>query len=159
MPASTCTSPRPPPRPCSGGWGSRAARRRSRTRSHRQPGTASPRRGSPARPTRRRTSSRDPSGKNRRGLAQDQVLLLQPFHLPPQPLHLRLLGLALGQCLGRPGRQVLSWPVLKPSSVATSDNPLPPSSSRLTACALNSAVNRRRLRLSAISSSWGVRVR
>jgi hypothetical protein len=55
-------------------------------------------------------------------------------------------------------RRVLSWPVLSPSSVATSDR-LRPSSSRLTACALNSAVNRRRVRLSAIPSSWSTWVR
>src|SRR3712207_7174102 len=34
-------------------------------------------------------------------------------------------------------RQVLSCPVLKPSSVATSDSPRPSSSSRFTACALD----------------------
>jgi hypothetical protein len=51
-------------------------------------------------------------------------------------------------------RQVLSWPVLSPSSVATS-NRLRPSSTRLTACTLHSGVNRRRVRLSAIAFSWG----
>ena len=44
------------------------------------------------------------------------------------------------------------------SSVAISESGLPPSSSRLTACALNSAVNRRRVRLSAILPSSGARV-
>src|SRR3954463_1060898 len=56
-------------------------------------------------------------------------------------------------------RHPLSWPGLRPSSVATSPSPLPPSSRRLTACALNSAVNRRRVRFSAILPSWGDRVR
>src|SRR3712207_3234088 len=51
-------------------------------------------------------------------------------------------------------RQVLSCPVLSPSSVATSDSPLPPSSSRLTACALNSLVKLRRVRFSAMVPSW-----
>ena len=55
-------------------------------------------------------------------------------------------------------RHVLSWPVLSPSSVATSDSPRPPSSSRLTASVLNSAVNRRRVRFSAMLPSKGARV-
>src|SRR3954471_13453234 len=50
-------------------------------------------------------------------------------------------------------RHALSWPGLSPSSVATSPSPLPPSSSRLTASALNSVVNRRRFCLSAILPS------
>src|SRR5215213_5097586 len=50
-------------------------------------------------------------------------------------------------------RQVLSWPVLRPNSVATSDSPRPPSTTRLTACALKAAVNRRRVCFSAIPSS------
>src|SRR3954468_3098698 len=56
-------------------------------------------------------------------------------------------------------RHPLSCPGLSPSSVATSVSPLPPSSSRLTASALNSAVNRRRVLFSTILPSWGVRVR
>src|SRR3954463_10958902 len=52
-------------------------------------------------------------------------------------------------------RQWLSCPVPMQSSVATSDSPLPPSSSRFTACALNSLVKLRRVRLSAILPSWG----
>src|SRR4051812_49379137 len=52
-------------------------------------------------------------------------------------------------------RHWLSCPVPMPSSVATSDSPLPPSSSRFTACALNSLVKLRRVRLSAILPSWG----
>src|SRR5436305_889127 len=50
-------------------------------------------------------------------------------------------------------RHALSWPGLSPSSVATSPSPLPPSSSRLTASALNSVVNRRRFCLSPILPS------
>src|SRR4051794_13780156 len=50
-------------------------------------------------------------------------------------------------------RHALSWPGLSPGSVATSPSPLPPPSSRLTASALNSAVNRRRVRFSAILPS------
>ena len=46
-----------------------------------------------------------------------------------------------------------------PSSVATSPSPLPPSSRRLTASALNSAVNRRRVRFSAIHLSCRDQVR
>src|SRR3954462_6124992 len=42
-------------------------------------------------------------------------------------------------------RHWLSCPVPMPSSVATSDSPLPPSSSRFTACALNSLVKLRRV--------------
>jgi hypothetical protein len=42
--------------------------------------------------------------------------------------------------------ELLSWPVLNPNSGATSDSPRPPPNSRFTACALNSAVNRRRMR-------------
>src|SRR3954462_6070454 len=53
------------------------------------------------------------------------------------------------------GEAQLSCPVPMPSSVATSDSPLPPSSSRFTACALNSLVKLRRVRLSAILPSWG----
>src|SRR3954451_9449231 len=53
--------------------------------------------------------TRSPWRKSRR-LAQDQVLLLQPFVLASEALHLRLLGLALGQSLGRSSRQVLSAP-------------------------------------------------
>src|SRR3954447_25914525 len=52
-------------------------------------------------------------------------------------------------------RHWLSCPVPMPSSVATSNSPLPPSSSRFTACALNSLVKLRRVRLSAILPSWG----
>jgi len=108
---------------------------------------------------------------------QDLVFLLEAFVFASEPLHLRLLGLALGQRLSRSGcemlgapraelasasadpaarcsvRHVLSWPVLSPSSVATSETLRPPST-RLTACALNSGVNRRRMRLSAVASSW-----
>src|SRR4051794_14601259 len=56
-------------------------------------------------------------------------------------------------------RHWLSCPVPMPSSVATSDSPLPPSSSRFTACPLNSLVKLRRVRLSAILPSWGAWVR
>src|SRR5215213_265071 len=56
-------------------------------------------------------------------------------------------------------RHWLSCPVPMPSSVATSDSPLPPSSSRFTACALNSLVKLRRVRLAAILPSWGAWVR
>src|SRR5215203_2767351 len=56
-------------------------------------------------------------------------------------------------------RHWLSCPVPMPSSVATSDSPLPPSSIRFTACALNSLVKLRRFRLSAILPSWGAWVR
>src|SRR3954469_22179547 len=52
-------------------------------------------------------------------------------------------------------RHWLSCPVPMPSSAAPSDSPLPPSSSRFTACALNSLVKLRRVRLSAILPSWG----
>src|SRR3954469_6147580 len=56
-------------------------------------------------------------------------------------------------------RHWLSCPVPMPSSVATSDSPLQPSSSRFTACALNSLVKLRRVRLAAILPSWGAWVR
>ena len=56
---------------------------------------------------RTRTSSRDPLGEHRRGLAQDQFLLLEPPHLSAQPQHLGLLGHARRQGLGRACRQLL----------------------------------------------------
>src|SRR4028118_676343 len=51
----------------------------------------------PARPPRRPPPSRARPSEARRALAQDQVPLLQPRHLPPQPLRFRFLGLVLGQ--------------------------------------------------------------
>src|SRR4051794_22824934 len=101
---------RPPPRPWCGRKGSRAARRRSRRRWRRRSGTASPRRGCPARPPRTRTGSRDPSCEKSRGLPEDLDLLLEPLDLTLEPLRLGLLGLALGQRLRGPGRQVLVAP-------------------------------------------------
>src|SRR5919199_2945656 len=55
-------------------------------------------------------------------------------------------------------RHWLSCPGLRPSSAATSDSGLPLSRRCWTACALNSRVNRRRVRLWVIPSSWGARV-
>src|SRR5215218_849861 len=73
--------------------------------------------GSPARPTRTRTSSRssalrlNPLGEKSRRLAEDLHLLFEPLHLALQALRFRLLRLADGQCLGRAGRQVLGAPL------------------------------------------------
>src|SRR3954468_9526158 len=69
------------------------------------------RRDSPARPIRRRTSSRDPPGDKSRRLAEDLHLLFEALHLALQSLRFRLLRLADGQCLGRAGRQVLGAPL------------------------------------------------
>lgn len=77
---------------------------RSRTHSRRSPGTAWRRRDCSARPTRRHTSpSRDPLGKNRSGLAQDQVLLLKPLHFAFEAQYPGFLSFAGGQSLGRSG--------------------------------------------------------
>jgi hypothetical protein len=88
-----------------------------------------------------------PLGKNHRGLAQDQVLLLQCFTSRLSRSISTSSAFRAASASAEPAarisvRQVLSWPVLNPNSVATSDSPRPPPSSRLTACALNSAVNR-----------------
>src|SRR3954451_7872604 len=76
----------------------------------RTPGTASPRRGCPARRPRTRTGSRDPPGEKSRGLLEDLDLLLEPLDLALEPLRLRLLGLALAQRPRRARRQVLVAP-------------------------------------------------
>src|SRR4051812_4631736 len=95
---------------------------------------------------------------------KDLHLLFEPLHLALQSLRFRLLRLADGQCLGRAGRQVLGAPLAElPGANAKlrryPDSPLPPSSSRFTACALNSLVKLRRVRLSDILPSWGAGVR
>jgi len=50
----------------------------------------------PKKPRACRSSSPDSLGENRRGLAQNQVLFLQPLHLALEPQHFCLFGLAGG---------------------------------------------------------------
>src|SRR5687767_13703928 len=90
--------------------GSRAARRKSQRRLRRRPGTASQRRGWRAQLPQRRTCSRDPLGEKSRGLAQDQVLVLEPLHLALEAQHLGFIRL-LGQGLGRARRKLLIAPL------------------------------------------------
>ena len=66
---------------------------------------------------------------------------------------LRAAGASAEPAAGNSAGPVLSRPMLDPNSVATSAGPRPPSGNRVTACALNAAVNRRRVRFSAVSPS------
>src|SRR5829696_8848737 len=91
--------------------GSRAARRKSRRRLHRRPGTALQRHGWRAQLPQRRTCSRDPLGEKSRGLAQDQVLVLEPLHLALEAQHLGFIRLLLGERLSRASGQLLIAPL------------------------------------------------
>src|SRR5215213_4408664 len=91
--------------------GSRAAKRKSQRRLHRRPGTASQRHGWPARLPQRRTCSCDPPGEKSRGLAQDQVLVLEPLHLAPEAKHFGFIRFLLGQRLSRASRKLLIAPL------------------------------------------------
>src|SRR5687768_1703972 len=57
------------------------------------------------------TASRDPLGEKSRGLAQDQVLVLEPLHLALEAQHLGFIRLLLGQGLGRARRKLLIAPL------------------------------------------------
>src|SRR5215213_9627181 len=91
--------------------GSRAARRKSQRRLRRRPGTGSQRRGWLAQLPQRRTCSRDPLGEKSRGLAQDQVLVLEPLHLALEAQHLGFIRFLLGQRLSRASRKLLIAPL------------------------------------------------
>src|SRR4051812_39893078 len=91
--------------------GSRAARRKSQRRLRRRPGTASQRHGWRAQLPQRRTWSRDPLGEKSGGLAQDQVLVLEPLHLALEAQHLGFIRLLLGQRLSRASRKLLIAPL------------------------------------------------
>src|SRR5829696_2936683 len=91
--------------------GSRAARRKSRRRLHRRPGTALQRHGWRAQLPQGRTCSRDPLGEKSRGLAQDQVLVLEPLHLALEAQHLGFIRLLLGERLSRASGQLLIAPL------------------------------------------------
>src|SRR4051794_3384932 len=91
--------------------GSRAARRKSQRRLRRRPGTAWRRHGWRAQLPQRRTCSRDPPSKKSRGLAQDQVLVLEPLHLALEAQHLGFIRFLLGQRLSRASRKLLIAPL------------------------------------------------
>src|SRR3954462_3079311 len=91
--------------------GSRAATRKSQRRLRRRPGTASQWHGWRARLPQRRTCSRDPLGEKSGGLAQDQVLFLEPLHLALEAQHLGFIRLLLGQHLSRASRKLLIAPL------------------------------------------------
>jgi hypothetical protein len=56
------------------------------------------------------TKANYPLGEKSRRLAQDLVFLLQAFVFASEPLHLRRLGLALGQRLSRSSGEMLGAP-------------------------------------------------
>src|SRR4051812_13440271 len=91
---------------------------------------------------------------------EDLVLLLEPLVLAPQPGQLGRLGLLPRQGLGGAGRQALVPPApelvgVDPELSATCCRAFPLSSSRFTASALYSAVNRRRFLFSIVPSRAG----
>ena len=90
--------------------------------------------------------------------------MFEPLHLALQSLRFRLLCFAGRQCFGQAGRQVLgaSLAELPGADVELRRylrQPLAAVQQPLTACVLNSLVKLRRVRLSAILSSWGAWVR
>src|SRR3954471_17324086 len=91
--------------------GSRAATRKSQRRLRRRPGTASQWHGWLARLPQRQTWSRDPLGEKSGGLAQDQVLVLEPLHLALEAQHLGFIRFLLGQRLSRASRKLLIAPL------------------------------------------------
>src|SRR3954452_12366519 len=91
--------------------GSRAARRKSRRRLHRRPGTALQRHGWLARLPQRQTWSRDPPREKSGSFPEDLDFLFEPLDLTPEPLDLGLLGFAGGERLGRTSRKLFVAPL------------------------------------------------
>src|SRR4051812_47487921 len=91
--------------------GSRAARRKSRRRLHRRPGTALQRHGWLARLPQRQTWSRDPPREKSGSFPEDLDFLFEPLDLTPEPLGLGLLGFAGGERLSRARGQLFIAPL------------------------------------------------
>ena len=141
---------RPLPRLEPGWRGSRAAKRRSRTHWHHDPaqhghGMVAPLGGHEREPAHAIPRAKKAAAFLRISTSSSSRLFSRLSRCSSACSALRAASASAEPAARCSARHALSCPGLSPSSVATSLSPLPPSSSRLTAAALNSAVNRRRV--------------